>query len=94
MMPIWLSSRRSGITSLTLQATSGLHEELWKVPAGGPPGQIATPVHRLALLGFPRSAQPDHRPWTTHGGAHTSHSPGHKIGKKLLTRATPREYDF
>ena len=57
MMPIWLSSLRSGITSLTLRTTSGDHEELWKVPARGQPGQIATTSitrHRQASRDPPR----------------------------------------
>jgi hypothetical protein len=43
MMPIWLSSPRSGITSLTLQTTSGPHEELWNVPAGDSPSRSQPP---------------------------------------------------
>ena len=87
-----LPSLRSVEPSLALRTASRHHEGLWKVPARGQPGQIATTAIRLASRSLPRSAQPDHRPWTTHGVAHTSHNPGGGVWIELLTPTRLSEY--
>jgi hypothetical protein len=74
-----LSSLRSGTPSLTLRTASEGHEGLWKVPARGQPGQIAT----TSITGRHRASR-DPPSLTTglgqpHGVAHTSHNPGDEL---------------